>query len=521
MTRPRIIERNLTPTVTLRRALSDPALLGNALKGKSWARWPVLLLAAFGEALTPSERVLYKELIQCDHEPRQRVDELVGVIGRRGGKSRAISVAATYIAGLCEHPSLVPGERGVLLIIAQDQKQADICLDYITANFEASPILSQLIESRTQRTLRLRNHIDVEVRASDFRSLRGPTYVAVIADELAFWMNENSANPDDEILNAVRPGLGTTGGPMFLISSPYARGGELFRLYDKHYGPDGDPLILVAQASSKTMNPSLPQRVVDRAYERDAASANAEYGAQFRTDVESFVTVEAVRACVSTGILERPPNRGLNFIAFIDPSGGSVDSMCMAIAHKDHLCQAVTIDLLREAKPPFSPEAVCVEFSNVMKSYGISAAQGDRFANQWPVEVFARYGIRYEQSAEPKSALYIALLPLLNSRRIHLLDIPRLHSQLLGLERRVPRGGKESIDHAPGGHDDCANVIAGCAVAIMSKPGYSWDAFQPNFKDLDAVAPGVQPPPDPYGIHAAQQANYAYYLLSHGTARLW
>ena len=43
---------------------------------------------------------------------------------------------------------------------------------------------------------------------------------------------------------------------LFLISSPYARRGELWTLYNKHFGPNGDPAILVAQAPSKVMNPS-------------------------------------------------------------------------------------------------------------------------------------------------------------------------------------------------------------------------------------------------------------------------
>src|SRR4029077_10984021 len=131
-----------------------------------------------------------------------------------------------------------------------DQKQADIVLDYITANFEASPILKQLIETRTARSLKLTNRIDIEVRAADFRNLRGPTYIAIIADEAAFYYSDNSANPDSEILNAVRPGLATTGGPLFLISSPYARRGELWRLYDRYFGKVDDPLILVAQGTS-------------------------------------------------------------------------------------------------------------------------------------------------------------------------------------------------------------------------------------------------------------------------------
>jgi hypothetical protein len=37
---------------------------------------------------------------------------------------------------------------------------------------------------------------------------------------------------------------------------------------------------------------------------------------------------------------------------------------------------------------------------------------------------------------------------------------------LVGLERRVSRQGKDSIDHAPGGHDDAANAVAGLLVNL-------------------------------------------------------
>lgn len=153
-----------TPTwqtrIPLRKALSDTHLLGAVLAGDSWRPWRVLLIAAMGEALTDAERELFKQLTRRDTEPGRRVEEFVGVIGRRGGKSRAISVIATHIAALCDHPALVPGERGIVLVIAPDQKQADIVLDYVEANFRASPILSQLIDARTSRSLRLTNQIE-------------------------------------------------------------------------------------------------------------------------------------------------------------------------------------------------------------------------------------------------------------------------------------------------------------------------------------------------------------------------
>src|SRR5450759_2833838 len=104
----------MKPTISIRKALSDKKLLGNVLAGPSWAAWRVLLIASMGEALIDAERVIFKALTGRDRETLQRVEELCAVIGRRGGKSRAMATLACYIAGLCQH-KLVAGETGVLL----------------------------------------------------------------------------------------------------------------------------------------------------------------------------------------------------------------------------------------------------------------------------------------------------------------------------------------------------------------------------------------------------------------------
>ena len=83
------------------------------------------------------------------------------------------------------------------------------------------------------------------------------------------------------------------------------------------------------------MNPSVPQAIIDRAYEDDPASASAEYGAQFRADVESYSSRDAIAACVSVNVRERPPLPNIAYRGFIDPSGGRSDSMTLAIAHRD------------------------------------------------------------------------------------------------------------------------------------------------------------------------------------------
>ena len=463
----------MIPRVAMREALSDPNLLGTAIAGDSWRSWRALLIAAMGEELTEDERIIFKQLTGRDREPKQRVDQFVAIVGRRGGKSRSMATKAAYLAGLCDHTdALVPGERGVLLCIALDQRVAKIVLDYCEATFERSPILKQLIANRTQDALELTNRISIEVRPASFRKLRGPTYVAVIADELAFWYVDSSyANPDIEVLNAVEPGLATTGGPLILASSPHARRGVLWDLFKRHYGSDGDPLTLVAHGASRTFNPSLPQRVIDRALEKDRARASAEYLAEFRTDIEGFVSLEVVEACVS-GYHELGPRSDVMYRGFIDPSGGSEDSMTLAIAHKTPEAEEmIVIDVIREARPPFSPEAVVDEFAALCKLYGITQITGDHFGGEFVKEPFRRHGLSYEIAKQPKSDLYRDLLPLLNSGRIMLPKHDRLVSQIVGLERRVSRAGKDSIDHAPHGHDDLANCVAGAA-ALSNFGGY-------------------------------------------------
>jgi hypothetical protein len=299
--------------------------------------------------------------------------------------------------------------------------------------------------------------------------LRGPTYVSVIADEAAFWYVEEggSANADSEILSAVRPGLATTNGLLAIISSPYARRGEVWEAYRTNYGPAGDPLILVAQGTSRELNPTLPQSVVDRALERDPVAAAAEYLAQFRRDIESFLAREAVFACVVQGLHERPPQGSPRYAGFVDPSGGSGDSFSLAIAHPNRETDRIILDCLREVKPPFSPEAVVNEFAQVLKSYRVSRVQGDHYGGEFPRELFRQHHIGYETVKTPKNDLYRELLPLINSGRCELLDHPKLISQLTGLERRTARSGRESIVHAPGAHDDIANACVGALLSAL------------------------------------------------------
>jgi hypothetical protein len=157
----------------------------------------------------------------------------------------------------------------------------------------------------------------------------------------------------------------------------------------------------------------------------------------------------------------------MTYRAFVDPSGGSADSMTLAIAHTDN--DRAVLDLLVERRPPFSPEAVTRDFAELLKQYHCSEVTGDRYGGEWPRERFQQHGVTYRLAEQPRSELYRALLPLVNSGQVDLLDDARLMAQLVGLERRVGRSGRDSIDHGVGGHDDVANAAAG-ALVLASSP---------------------------------------------------
>ena len=278
-------------------------------------------------------------------------------------------------------------------------------------------------------------------------------------------------------MNAARPSLATTGGLLAAITSPYARTGEAYQTFKRDYGAAGDPLVLVAKAASRTMNPSLKQSVVDRAYERDAASAAAEYGAEFRTDVETFIGSEVVDAAVVPDRFELPRVPDVQYLAFVDAAGGSgQDAMTMAIAHREG--ELAVLDVVREVRPPFSPETVVKDFSDLMVSYGIQNVTGDRWGGEFVREQFKNRGVGYDISEKAKSDIYRDFLPMMNSRRVEFLDNKRLIAQLCNLERKTARGGRDSIDHPPGAHDDVINAAAGALVLVGVDPdGFNVEQF--------------------------------------------
>lgn len=403
------------------------------------------------------------------------VREFYAVVGRGAGKSRIVALLACCVAS--REYRRAPGESVYIGVFGPDRKQAAITFRYVVGLIKSVPSLAALIVAERNDSIELTNGVIVEVLTASIAAPRGRAYALVIVEEAAFLPTDASANPDVELLRAVRPALARVPGSLLaVVSSPYARRGVIWKAWQQYHDqPDGD--VVLVQADTLTLNPTFDQRAIDAAYVEDAASAAAEYGAQFRSDVESFVAREALDESTVAGRFELPPVSTLTYEALADPSGGSgADSFTLAIGHREQrggLTVAI-IDAIRETKPPFSPADTIRQYAELLKTYRVATVRGDRFAGEFPRELFREHGITYDLLDKSKSDLYVDALALINSGRIELLDHPRSIAQVASLERRTARGGRDSVDHAPGGHDDLANVVCALAVELAAQTAFDW-----------------------------------------------
>lgn len=450
--------------IDIRQAMTDAQLFGPVFGGESFAAWRALLAGFYGLELDGTELDTFKALTGRQSGPQGAFAELWLAIGRRGGKSHAAAFLAVYLAAFHDYRAkLAPGEVATVMVIAADRKQARAVMRYTSGLVNENPMLRRMVDRENSEQIELNNRCVIEITTASHRSVRGYTLAACICDELAFW-HVDGASPDREIIAAIRPALATLEGRLIALSSPYAKRGVLWDTFKRAFADDRESRVLVAQAPSRTMNPLLPQSVVDDAMRDDPEAARAEYLAQFRSDIASFVDPDLIAECTRPKPRDLPPVSGVSYVAFADPAGGGADEFTLAIGHRDG--DAAVVDLVTGRKG--SPAGIVAEFSQVLDRYGIRSVTGDRYAGRWPRDEFEKHGIRYDVSELDRSGLYLETLAALNSGRVELPPCDVLARQFMGLERRTSRSGRDQIDHAPGGHDDRANAVAG-VVAHLTK----------------------------------------------------
>jgi terminase large subunit-like protein len=456
-----------------------PNLLGAALGDMlTWQTWRTVLKACFGLALNRDEARAFESVAGSRAPPTQRVRELWAIVGRRGGKSKVAAALAVFFA-LFTAPRLSIGEVGMVLVLAASRDQAAVVFNYIRGFFDASPILKREVANVTASEITLRNGIVISVHSTSFRTVRGRTLICAIFDEIAFWRDESSATPDVETYRAVLPALLTTNGLLVAISTPYRKLGLLHQKHRDHFGVDGDEVLCV-QGSTRQFNPTISEASIETQRQADPTSASSEYDAQFRTDISTFLDDALIDAAIEHGRpLELPPRPHPAFYrAFTDSAGGTGrDAYTLAIAHKE--AERYVIDVVRGTRhgQKFDPQQVTKDYAELCKQYRISGVTGDNYSAQWVAGAWLDTGIVYSVSDLPKSGIYLECLPLFTRGLVGLPDHPKLIRELRLLERVTHRGGKDSVDHPRGQHDDFANSVCGVLRTLSNYLGFSLEAM--------------------------------------------
>jgi hypothetical protein len=459
--------------------IQHPALLNDRTLSDAQL---VCLKSTYGLPLNECEQKIYFQGTGRLTYDAKQLDEVTFIIGRRGGKTGKIAAPIVCYEAFRDH-GLPPGEDAYVMLLAPTLKQARIAFRYIRKYLRNSPILSKRIVRITKDEITLDNNIVIGCHACTQDGVRGRTVVAIVCDEIGHWpFDEDSANPADEVLAALRPSMATVrNAKLIKISTPYIKSGVLWEEFQTRSELD----YPVWQLTTFKMNPTVTPQMVDSERQRSEENYRREYLAEFTDSISGWVPAEILDPCIARGRQQLPRQEGLNYIAAIDPATRG-HNFALVILHQVP-DGTVVVDLVRiwtgSTKIPLPFEGVLNEIKMILDSYGVSSAIGDQFHCDAIQQYLQKIGVWYEVHVfgpQTRAQIFSGLKHLMVQGKIEILDDKLLLQQLRNLtEERSERG---QIDIRPStGKDDQAVALALAASQVTKyRPPDVFDSVRVN-----------------------------------------
>lgn len=488
------------------------------LLGKQWARMSlpqrVVLKAFYGMPLDTPEELKAWSILQgsctydelgrttswnpVPYEP-QEYHTLVLILGRRSGKTAEIlSTSLAYEMALGGHTKYVrKGQEFKAMFVAQSTDDAKKNMQFVRLIVNDSPKLAKAVANDTATSFELKNGLELTPEPATIKSARGHAIPVVLLDEFAFWYTaEGAANPDYEVLNAVRYSmlqfpnakklLATTPWVQEGIAYEYSRAGTNGRLLKCEQCAKDEVTIcphelksrkkyrgvLVIRATTAQMeNPTISDERLQEIYDEDPDAFPRESRAEFIASKSGFLDAQQVDNATAKGVYARgalprrnhPEDPTPHYVASLDPAFRK-DSFTFQICHHDPALGIVQ-DRLVEWKPkpkqPLNPVMVLDEIAQMMREFRIHVAFSDQYQLESLQQLaldrkFAIQGVDFTGSSKAKICGSFKML--LNQGRTKILDDEGLKTQLKYLERRNLQSGHVQIAAPPGKHDDLAMV---------------------------------------------------------------
>ena len=503
--------KTVLPYIPFAEVIADPQLMGGIWAKNLSLPQQVALKAFYGLPLEGREldiwaifndQVTYDELgyplstQPLTYTPRE-YDQLVGILGRRSGKSSAITAfAALYEILFGGHLAYVkPGQDVVVPYIAQDLPTAKANMIFIALMANDAPLLKKQILTASRDRIDFKNGIVITPEPPAIKTGRGIAVPLVIMDEVGFWYRTaEAANPDYEVQRAVSFAQSQfPRAKQFIISTPYTEEGLLYEYWKagtsgRHVEPE-DRLeyedALVIQSSTAAMeNPVITRKKLQKLKNEDPDAFIRESLCRFVSAISGFFSLELVDRATKGHGKERTRTQneaeGLRplYVAAMDPAFRH-DSFAFSIFHTDTEGNVIQ-DVLKTWTPDskrgerLDPASIIAEIAHLTKEWNISVVYSDQYQLESLQQLALQHNFAImgnDFTGKSKAKMYGSLLNLMRTGKVQLLDLPVIHSQLSQLQKKMNALGNVQIAAPQGRHDDVASVIAlGTSVALLHMP---------------------------------------------------
>lgn len=424
------------------------------------------------------------------YEPHE-YSEVVGVIGRRAGKSLLTCFMVLYEATLGGHGAHTQDDQTLLIpYVCYDLATAKENMKYIPILAKKSPLLSKEIVTATRDKIEFRNGCIVQPEPPTVKTGRGVSVPVVVMDEVGFWYKTaDNINPDYEVQRALTYSQSQFSHfKQFIISTPYTEEGLLWEyakggtrgchLPDDHEEKSRFADAIVMRTSTAAMeNPMIAkhgrEQMMKIRAKDDPNVFLRESLAMFTKSESNYIPGSLVDDCTDVGVHGRKKEdvekNGLapSYVAVMDPAFRH-DDFVFTIGHRDQYNQIVQ-DMMHVWTPnhklgiKLDPEQIMWQIGQWLKEWKIPIVYSDQYQLEALNQIAMRHGfsiVGHDFTGRSKVKIYGSLEQLLKTKKIRLLDVKEIRQQLSQLNKMHTALGNIQIGAPKGKKDDVATVIA-------------------------------------------------------------